>query len=337
MKKLLTIVLTLVMLLSIVACGSNSTDNEPAEDKTEAADAEEKADGDKKVIGISLYYKRDEYYQDLDLSFQKYAEEYGYEVIIQDANADISKQTQQVEDFITKGVDAIALAATDPDGIVPAIEEAVNAGIPVITYDGNANTDLISTFVGFDFIEDGAIVGNWAKEYIEKNLGGQAKVVVIDFPASPITCGHRAKGFMDTVTELEGVEIVAQQDGNATRADSMTAMENIISANPDVDVVYGINFDSAAGANAALEAAGITDVVVTGNGYGREMFEILEAGDSLLSAFACSMPQIQAHDTIEAIDKVLKGEELPKETLSHSRLTTSENIAEFDWRTEIAQ
>ena len=83
-----------------------------------------------------------------------------------------------------------------------------------------------------------------------------ANVAVIDFPQSSIVCGLRAQGFIDGVKKLPGVKIVAQQDGKATRSDSMNVMENILTANPDVQVVYGINFDTCAGAKAAIEAAG---------------------------------------------------------------------------------
>ena len=296
----------------------------------------EESGEDKITVGVSLFYRRDEYYKDLDAAFQKEAKAAGIEIIIQDADADVAKQTQQIEDFVQKGVDAIAIAACDPEGAVPAINAAVEAGVPVVTYDGTANTDKISTFVGFDYYDAGVMVGEWASKYIQEELGGKAKIAVIDFPQSSIVCGLRAKGFIDIVTKLPDVEIVAQQDGKASRSDSMNVMENILTANPEVQIVYGINFDTCAGAKAAIQAAGRDDIIVVGTAYSEEAFKALEDNDPILKAFATSLPQIQAKDTIAAIVKILNKGEVPKETLSKSKMYDSSSIKEFDWKAIIA-
>ncbi len=324
-KKILALAVcsTLVLGSMLAGCGKKPATGEG--DKVE------------KVVGVSLFYRRDEYYKDLDAAFEKEAKAAGIKVIIQDADSDPAKQTQQIEDFVQQKVDAIALAATDPAGMVPAIEAAVNAGIPVVTYDGDANTDKTSTFVGFDYYDDGKMVGDWAAKYIEENLGGKAKVAVIDFPQSSIVCGQRAQGFIDAVKKLPGVEIVAQQDGKASRSDSMNVMENILTANPGVQVVYGINFDTAAGAKAAIEAAGRTDIIVTGSAYGEECFKALEANDPIMKAFSSSSPQIQAKDTIASIVKLLNGESIQKQTLSKSQLYDATTIKDYDWKSVIAE
>lgn len=285
----------------------------------------------KPKVGISLFYRRDAYYKDLESAFKKEAAAAGIDVIIQDADSDGAKQTQQLEDFVTQKVDAIALAACDPAGMVPAIDAAVAAGVPVVTYDGSANTDKITTFIGFDYYEDGQSVGEWAVKYINENLGGKAKIAIIDFPQSSIVCAQRADGFADTVKKLPGVEIVARQDGKASRSDSMNVMENILTANPDVNMVFGINFDTCAGAASAISAAG-KNTVVCGSAYSDECFQALENNDPILKAFAVSLPQTQAKDTIAAIKKLLAGETLGKETLSHSTLYDATNIKNLDWK-----
>jgi ribose transport system substrate-binding protein len=324
-KRIIALVLGVLVLAGGLLAGCAGKPTSGDEDKEE------------KVVGVSLFYRRDEYYKDLDAAFQKEAEAAGLKVIIQDADTDPAKQTQQLEDFVQQGVDAIALAATDPAGMVPAIETAVDAGIPVVTYDGDANTDKTSTFVGFDFYDDGVMVGEWAADYINENLGGKANIAVIDFPQSAIVCKQRADGFMDTVLEKTDSVVVAQQDGKATRSDSMNVMENILTAHPDVQVVFGINFDTCAGAKAAIDAAGRDDIIVLGTAYGEEAFLALENDDPILKAFAFSSPQVQAKDTIASIVKILNGEEIPKETLSKSQLLDSTSIKDYDWKSIIEQ
>lgn len=290
-----------------------------------------------KTIGISLFYRRDEYYKDLESSFLYEAEKLGYKLIIQDADGDPAKQTQQLEDFVQQKVDAIALAAADPAGLVPAIDAAVDKGIPVITYDGPSNSTKVLGHVGFDFYEDGASVGRWAKDYIEKNLGGKAKVAIIDFPQSAIVCGLRAKGFREMMESMPGVKVVAQQDGKASRTDSMAVMENILTANPDVNIVFGINYDTAAGAAAAIEAAGKKNIIVTGGAWGQEPFEQLEKNHPILKAFFVTSPAVQAHDTIQALKDHFEGKAVPKEVKSNSTVYDANNIKDLDWKSIVAR
>ncbi|MCE5255717.1 MAG: substrate-binding domain-containing protein [Spirochaetaceae bacterium] len=295
------------------------------------ADDNAKAATGKKTIGVSLFYRRDEYYKDLEAGFKAEAKKAGYTLLIQDADTDPAKQMQQIEDFVSKGVDAIALSCTDPAGLVPAIEAAVAKGIPVFTFDGPSNSKKVITHVGFDFYEDGVIVGQWAQKYINEKLGGKAKVAVIDYPQSAIVCAKRANGFADTVKKMPGVKIVARQDGKASRTDSMSVMENILISNPDVDVVYGINYDTGAGALAAIKAAKSKAIVVC-NAWGVEGFKQLEANDPIMKAFATSSPAVQAADTIKAISEYFAGKTIPKDYLSHSFVLDATTIKNFNWR-----
>ncbi|MDD3840816.1 MAG: substrate-binding domain-containing protein [Clostridia bacterium] len=335
--KMFAVVLTLCLVVSLfTACGNDKVDEidddgEKVEDDSKDEEMSQ-GDGEKKVIGVSLFYRRDEYYKDIEASFMHEAEKAGYELLIQDADSDPAKQTQQMEDFVQKGVDAIALACADPAGLVPAIEDAIDKGIPVFTYDGPSESEKVISHIGFDFYEDGASVGRWVKKYIEENLDGKAQVAIIDFPQSAIVCGLRAQGFREVMESMEGVEIVAQQDGKATRTDSMAVMENILTAHPDVDAVFGINYDTAAGAASAIEAAGRDDIIVTGGAWGVEPFEQLESNHPILKAFFVTSPAVQAHDTIQAIKDHFDGKELPKEIKSESTVYDADNIKELDWK-----
>lgn len=292
------------------------------------------ADEAQKTIGVGLFYRRDEYYADLESTFLKYGAEKGYNMVIQDADADVNKQIQQMEDFITQGVDAIAISATDPDALVDVIERAIGKGIPVICFDGSANSDKISTKVIFDYALNGKMTGEWAVDYINNELGGNAKVAILDFPASPVVCVPMADGFEACVKELPGVEVVARQDGKASRTDSMAVTENLLMANPDLDIVYGINFDTGAGALAAIQAAN-SDCIVICAGWASEGFELLEKDDKNLKVMCANIPVVQATDTIDAIERVFNGEELPEETLSVPTLLDAETIKDFDWRTVV--
>ena len=143
-----------------------------------------------------------------------------------------------------------------------------------------------------------------------------------------------ADGFQKCVEELPGVEIVARQDGKANRTESMAVAENILTANPDVDIIYGINFDTGAGALAAVQAAN-SDCIIICAGWASEGFEMLEKDDKNLKVMCANNPIVQATDTIDAITAIFNGEELEEETLSLPTLLDASTIKDFDWRSVI--
>ena len=340
MKKLMSLLLAMMLAVGMLAgCGAKE-EEAPAEETAveETAEAEEEAPAEEAAeesytFGVSLYYRSDEFYVDIENMMKIAAEEAGVELIIQDANADASAQMRQFEDFIQMGVDAIVFSPCDPAACASAVEAANEAGIPVFTYDGTVEDNSgITSGMYSDFYADGYAGGTWTKTYIEENLGGEANVAILDFPASPIVCGLRADGFQDGVEELEGVTVVARQDGKATRTGGMEVMENILTANNnDVDVVFAINYESAAGAASAVEAAGI-DCAVVCVAWGEEALQKLEDNDPYVKGLLLGDPRDQA-EIINVAKAYLDGEEVEKETYYSYYMVTSEDLDEkIDWK-----
>lgn len=342
-KQWLIILCVIMALLLLVGCASKDKPSNGG-DPTESAKAPEVTEGEetpepsKKTIGISLLYRRDEYYKDLETTFVKLAKEMGFELNIQDADLDTALQIQQIEDFVTLGVDAIALAPCDAFGVIPAIQDALAANIPVFVFDSEVESNDPTCQIVFDLYDDGAIMGHWIVDYIKENLDGQADIAILDFAAEIKGSVVRARGFRETVegAGLPGVKIVAHQDGEASRTISMEVMEDILVANPDVDIVFGINFDTCAGAKAACTAAGRDDVVIVGLGWGVETFEALENEDPMYKAFFIPAPPVLAENTMNIIRDYFDGKELPDTFEGKSFILDASNIGDYDWRSIIA-
>ena len=335
MKKLLALLLALIMVLSLAACAAKEEKAEEGEEAKTGETAEAEGD-DKFVIGISLLYRQDEYYKDLEATFVNTAEEYGFELNIQDANLDLATQIGHIEDFVTMGVDAIAFAPVDAAGVVPAVEEAIEKGIPVFVFDSKIDSDAPTSQIIFDLYNDGAIMAEWTLKYIEEELGGSAKVALLDFPAEPNGSVLRTNGFEDTIKAANNpnIEIVARQDGGASRTVSMEAMENILTANPDVNVVWGINTDTCAGAKAAFEEG--SEVCIVGLGWGVEAFEALENNDPMYKGWSVASPTVLAENTFKCIHEYLTTGETSKVFEGESFVVDASNIAEYDWRAIVA-
>jgi len=183
-KRILALFVTTVMVASlIVGCGSTKpaedTATEDTSDATESAQEEQPAEGDAKEkvrVGISLIYKGDEWCSAVDDEFKKQADKFGFEVNVQDGDLDNETQLKQIEDFISQQYDVIAVDAASAEGILPGIEKAMDAGIPVIAYDSPTDSDDVITFVSWDNYATGNVLGKYMREIIEKDYDGKANI-----------------------------------------------------------------------------------------------------------------------------------------------------------------
>jgi len=331
-KKWLGAILV-IMLLFTMACSTGGSPDGTASQKEDPPESVKTF-----TIGISLLYRQDEYYKDLESTFTNTAEKYNFELKIQDANLDLAAQISQIEDFVTMGVDAIAFAPVDGVGVIPAVEEAMKKGIPVFVFDSAIESDAPVSQITFDLYNDGAIMGDWALEYIKKNMDNKCNIAILDFAAEPNGSVIRSNGFQETIEKagIEGIKIVTRQDGEASRTASMEKMENILTAHPDVNMVFGINFDTCAGAKAACVAAGRENISIVGLGWGVEAFEALENNDPMYKSWFVPAPTVLAENTFKVISSYLKGEEVPPNFEGESFILDPSNIAEYDWRAIVA-
>jgi len=186
------------------------------------------------------------------------------ELVAVNAEGDAAKQVQIMEDFIAQGFDAILVNPLNVDVLVPVIEDAVAAGIPVATFDRRAfNQDSTIFHVGADDVFGGRL----ALEYVAAKLDGEGKIVHIlgELGASPTI--NRAQGIHEQIVHYPGLEIVFEQSGMFNPADGLRVMEDAITSTArDFDAVICANDDSALGAIQAMIDAGIDfdDVVVVG-------------------------------------------------------------------------
>jgi ribose transport system substrate-binding protein len=280
----------------------------------------------KLTIGIPLYNQQHEFWQNIYKTAQAVAAEKGIALLAVDSNYDPAKQVAIMEDMLAKKVDALILGAVDPAGVLPTVAQFNNAKIPVIAVD-NPLEKGAATFVGIDNYAGGRMGGRWAGKYIKEKLGGKANIAILDYPVEQ-ACIDRSNGFLDGVKEsAPDVKVVARLDGFAVRDKAMAVMEDIIQAHPEVNVVFGINDDSALGALAAMEAAGKTksgEIIVGFDGTADAKAAIKRG--SILRADVAQDGAAFARAAIDAALKAIKGESLPPQVITETRVLDASNL-----------
>lgn len=212
------------------------------------------------TVGLSISSLNNPFFVDLQDGAQAVAEELGFELLVTDAQNSISTQISDIEDLLQRGVDVLIINATDSDAVVPTVFAANEAGIPVIAVDRGISGGMIAYSIASDNIAGGASAG----EYICDALMGSGPVVELEGIPGVSATNERGQGFNDYLSEsCDELEVVARQTANFSRAEGLTVMENILTAQPEIAAMFAHNDEMALGALQAIEASG-RDIVIVG-------------------------------------------------------------------------
>ena len=188
--------------------------------------------------------------------FKKAGEDMGFEaLLLSPQTADSSEdQVRLVEDMIQRGVDAICIHPVDSNGIVPVLEKAWDANIPVLVQGTKANTDKIYGWYGTKYSDEAEIMS----EYLAEKLNYKGNVIYITGPQQAQNAIDEMIAVHEVFDKYPELNLIEEQPGNFNRATSMSVMENLIQKydEDEVDWVIGANDECAMGAIAAMENAG---------------------------------------------------------------------------------
>ena len=244
-------------------------------------------------------------------------EEYGAEVTVIDGAFSSDVAMSAVETFIAQGVDGILLHSTDEKVIDSMVEEAHRADIPITTfYIPTASRSVPHLQINeaeTSFQMGVAAAEKWKEWYPGKPI----KIGVIDYLTVEIVQEHRTGPFIEGVMSVApDAEVVSKLEGSASVNKAMNAMQDMLQAHPEVNIVYGANADHALGALAALENAGrgkavdgkcLTEIVVGTDGTEGELLKVYDPSSSMKITQGLQ-PAVNAKAEMDLFMKVYNGE-----------------------------
>ena len=231
----------------------------PAEDAEADADAEAPAaSGETISVGFAQVGHESDWRAANTQNYQDtFSAENGYELAFVDADNDNAVQLEAVRGFIQQEVDYICIAPIETAGWDTVLQEAQDAGIPVLIVDRSVDADpsLYETQIGCDMVAEGETAANWLGEYLD---GAEAKILVIEGSVGASATLGRTEGFNNIAASHSEWEILDSQSGDFTQAGGQEGMESFIKSYSDFNVVVCQNDNEAYGAMDAMDAAGIT-------------------------------------------------------------------------------
>lgn len=281
-----------------------------------------------KPVTIAFYVKNvtNPFWKGCRIGAEKAAKELGVnlEVVAPTKPDNIEEQTRLVEDWIVKKPDAFVFVPVDYKALVPSIQKANKAGIPIIGYN-NRMTDIEQvSYIG----SDDEKIGYEISSYLFKSLGGKGKIIHIDGVPAAITAQGRKRGLDRALKDFPGIELLTSQPGQYRRLPAVQVFENLMQRYPQIDGVMSANDDMAVGIAEALAAAGRGGKTrVTGVDGIPDATAAIAAGK--MFATADFSGHDQAYLAVTAAVRHLRKQPVPKEITLPIQIIDKQNVAQF--------
>ena len=257
---------------------------------------------------------------------EKYCVDNGLEYKVH-TSADAAEMQAGLEDLVAWGATVI-VSFPQWAGMETAMQEIIDAGIPVVNFDVDVDCEGIYKVTG-----DNYDMGYQSAKYIVEKVGEAANIAVLDVPSSGSVCELRKQGFYDYLAEIEYdiSNIQEFQLESFARSDGLTAAADILEKMPVIDAFYSMDDETSIGTIQAINEAGRTDIkAITGGGGCQEYFNIIasEEGAAVGAASALYSPAM-IQDAIQVAIKLMNGEEAEPVIVIPTTIVSAENVEEF--------
>jgi ribose/xylose/arabinose/galactoside ABC-type transport system permease subunit/ABC-type sugar transport system substrate-binding protein len=253
-----------------------------------------------------------------------------YEIIVQapERETDVEMQMRMVENMITQEVDAICIAPCADKDILPAIQKANEANIPVIIVDSKVDDKLAkkmgvhyAVYIGSDNYRGGEI----AADYLSKMLGGKGNVALIEGVPGSASVGRRKDGFIDALKQYSGIKLIASQTANCERNLAYNVTQNILQAHSDLNAIFAVNNVMTLGCSEAVKQAGYRGKIkIVGFDGDDEIYKAIQNGDILGSVI--QFPRLIGKAAVKNAIKLINGEAVHHAQYTNIKLVTKKDL-----------
>lgn len=254
---------------------------------------------------------------------QAEADELGITLDVQDAQDDAVTQTNQLDNALSTGADAVIVNPVDSDAAVPGVTGLLDGDVPVIAVDRGVTDVDVTSFVSSDNVQGGQL----AAEELAKAIGESGEVIVLQGIPGSSASRERGEGFTEGIGAYPDISVVATQTANFDRAEGLNVATNLLQANPNVVGIFAENDEMALGAIEALGSKAGSDVFVVG--FDGTEDGLAAVSDGTMVATIAQQPEELGKLAVQQAKKALDGEETDAEVPVEVVAVTQENVADF--------
>ncbi len=316
MKRLASLFLAAALAVGVAACGS---DDEPG-GGTAAKDSY--------TIGVANFMLGGPYFSGMDKAIANQAQKKGnVEIISTDANGDAAKLAANVEDLLSKNVDAIIISGGPLESAPAALNAIKAAGKPVVLVDRKFQTGEYTSWIG----PDNEAIGKQNGEFLAQRLTSGGKVAIIKGGPADNSIGlARTNGVKGALQGKSNITLVEAPDFGGWSSDGgLTVMESLLASHPDLVAVFCENDAMCLGAQRAIaDAKKTAQIVIAGVDGQTEALKAISDGTNYLVTGLNDADIIGAKGLDRAVE-ILGGAKVEKDTVVPSPRVTKENAAQY--------
>ncbi len=304
------LVTALILIIGLTGCGPDTT---------------ESADEDVVQIAVIPKGTTHQFWKSIHAGANKAGEENDVEIIWQGPQKEDDRQLQiqVVQNFISRGIDAIVLAPLDARSLASPVEAAAKRGIPVIIIDSGLDSDAHTSFVATDNRQGGAL----AAERLNEVLGGVGNIIMMRYQEGSASTTNREEGFLERIQEIAPNlnMLTDNQYAGATIEKAIQTAQNLLNRYPDVDGIFCPNESSVQGMLRALETSGKAGKVKL---VGFDANETLIKGmrDGYIEGLAVQDPFNMAYEGVKTAVAVINGNSVAPQINTRVMMITPDNI-----------
>ncbi|MCX6091172.1 MAG: ABC transporter substrate-binding protein [Candidatus Atribacteria bacterium] len=227
------------------------------------------------------------------------------EFFITDGQDNPTKQLADVEDLLAKGIDLLIIAPATDAALNPAVEKAMDKGVPVVVVDRKVTTEAYVTYIGSSDFQMGKIMADWLVEKLNK----KGNVVCLSGVAGASPAEERLKGALDTFKKYPDIKVLEQQYCDWSPVVGKQVMATFIQKYPQIDGIWADSALQGCGAIEAVQEAGLPIPPVTGEDMNRylKMWKQMK-----FDGVAVSFPSWQGQIAVQKAIDVLSGIPVPR-------------------------
>jgi simple sugar transport system substrate-binding protein/ribose transport system substrate-binding protein len=260
-----------------------------------------------------IIFQEDQFFRLILFGMRDAAKKNNIELLEGNSDNKPEKELQLVQTYTAQKVDAVLISPLSKAASVTALKQAHDKGVIVVTNNTSIDADFPEGDVECSASDLGEQTGKAARKYIEEKLGGKANIAILAFKSQVAEqSGARTGGFKNQVTQLPGVKIVAEQDAWLSDM-AVKKAGDILTANPDIDIIFAANEGGTAGSVLAVKNGGKAGkVAVFGTDVSEQLLGFLQSPDNILQAITAQRPFEVGQKSVEVALKALRKETYDK-------------------------
>jgi ribose transport system substrate-binding protein len=216
------------------------------------------------------------------------------------AETDVTGQVSMLNGYIDRGVDGLVYAATDVKALLPVTARAQSAHMPVYNIDSGTTPQQVPLFAT-DNLKGARDVAALMGTYLK----GHGNVAIIEFQPGTMTDNQRKQGFVQGLTQYPGMHLVADQPDQSDASRALTVTNNILTAHPNLNGIFGSNEPSVIGASQAVRQRHLSGkIVMVGWDAAPDEVAALQSGE--ISALIVQNPFRMGFDSVIAMTEHIR-------------------------------